>query len=112
MKWIALMPLVGIWLYVGDAYARCEQMEYAELKDMSQKEMTEIYCKQNKELIRAIKYNTATLNNGIKPNWNMENEQTQCEEVTHKIERIYKKRFPESVNSNGYVSIKCEEIKK
>jgi hypothetical protein len=105
MKWIVLLPLFGIWLYSGNAYAVCEQLEYGELKDMSQKEMTEIYCRLNREHLQLIKYNT----NMIKINGRTKDiEENQCHEVTYKMERTWKRRFPDS----GNIRDKCEEIKK
>jgi hypothetical protein len=92
MKWIVLMSLVGIWLYGGSVYAKCERLQYDELKDMSQQELITEYCRQSKESLFLTRQLTERIKANIdtKAQWD---DQKECSEIKYQIFRLIKRNF-------------------
>ena len=67
------------------AYATpCVDIDYGELKDMSQESFEKEYCKMKDELKKSIKY----FNTGAAE---------KCKNISEKMERVYKNRFKKDI---------------
>ena len=85
-KIVAVCLLLGLMGCAGIAFAACGgDYDYAELKDMSQKELLKTYCENFDS--------THTVMMASLYNKKYERETQSCMAVTDKIERVYMKKF-------------------
>ena len=69
----------------------CDDIEYAELKDMNKEQMKEVYCKNTETFNLSLKSYDYSLNKAGEPKLDA------CIDLLIKIEGIYKNKFNEEL---------------
>jgi hypothetical protein len=87
MKKIIVL-LVAILIFPSFVYALCDNMEYAQIKDMGKEEMEKTYCSNWDNRFNLMRMGVSLLSPP----------QERCEETLKKIETAYKSKFKKDLN--------------
>lgn len=80
------------------AAAECVKFDYAELKDMSQKELRAAYSANQAGALQALNQGNVFLENGDRGGYRQQDKVYQeCEDQARQIERVWSRRFPGSI---------------